>query len=71
MGRRKLQKNMPELTIWEFTTYNGSEKVSIVRISIASGRAGGGGGYESPRRGTKVSQECMSVALIVFLFFEF
>ena len=65
MGRRKLQKNMPELTIWEFTTYNGSEKVSIVRISIASG----GGGYESPRRGMKVSQECMSVALIVFFVF--
>ncbi|KAK7096181.1 hypothetical protein V1264_005509 [Littorina saxatilis] len=29
VGKRKLQKNMPDLTIWEFVAYNGSQKLTM------------------------------------------
>ena len=35
VGRRKLQKNMPELTVWEFIAYVGAEKVTMVCASSA------------------------------------
>lgn len=30
VGKRKLQKNLPEITIWEFETYDGKQKTTLV-----------------------------------------